>query len=1174
MAAVDQESIETGMDLMKWDKRQAGKLEQAASPEHELCLHPGEPVTLQYPGVCKDNHWSQLGFVSSNPYSADLRDWHSLVLDLELPAAGVLEVKAEVGLLVNKSPLPEEVEYASSRCLIAANGDSLATVVFPLAQFGDMKALSGKWKFVRSVRLTVLWPEDSGSKQPVLVRGIRFKRRPALHVTTPVLSRSAQAGGVAEYPILVSNCTGERQAVGTSIERYGWETMKVRVEPPVFVLEPREAREIIVRVEVPERVAPGGHEVQKLNFTPSGRGELAECLTLTTLRELPRPYIKLTEDGWEEVRRKVQTHDWARELLDIYEKRAEQWSVPGERTGDYLFQSHHAHEAENAAIAWKLTGRRELAEKALDFLRKVIDPAEGYPLTRKACHQELVHEGEFFKHTAVVYDLLAPSGWLTDEDRTNAETAFRLFMDLIDWALSVGGISNWTLAEMAGALYCSQALQDYERMNRFLYGIGGFTDHLSKGTLDDGWWYECSVGYNLMSAGLFSEIVQSCRPWGINLAETWVPAQYYGQVTPGGKPEKDGLCLDIWGPSRLNYRSITQIWDSLLPFADYRGVLFGINDSAESKLPGISPRGYLDARYDLAYYLYRKPEYADILLTCGLADRDLLYAVPDLAPSASKPYLSSAYADNAGAAVLRSRTEGREPEKQIQAVVKYGSHGGAHGHYDRVSLLSIMRYGRSFYNPENIWYSYHTFMYKFYVQTSITHNMVVVDRKQQDPVEGRRLLFHSGKLFQACAVENKARWSYPPYGGWRVDEDKTFAERTWNEARYMPIPENPPEYSTRTGFTEPVLQRRLTVVTDDYVVLFDYMAGEEVHEYDCLFHCKGLVGLEAQGEASPKKHTEQFDPDPLGSAQLITDCDWYELEAPVKARFRTGFGPGYANRANRTELNTEGPLNMDHYTVWPPQAELIIGNDPEFFLVDKRLEYEVRGDGKVLAEGKFGAWILGRDDLELPLEGVAVLELRVSTEEGTGEHGVRKSSEKTVFWGDPYVETKSGEILYLADLPLLTENTDPGNGTGVDYFGGPVKLAARRFDKAVPANPRDTEQAGIITLDLSGLEAARFVASIGGDYPLGDESARRKMLSARSTGKTARFITVIEPYEDKPAVASVEALSADELAVRLADGRVQVLRVTGMEGSGADMAVETVEYAADGAVVRKEQALA
>ena len=147
------------------------------------------------------------------------------------------------------------------------------------------------------------------------------------------------------------------------------------------------------------------------------------------------------------------------------------------------------------------------------------------------------------------------------------------------------------------------------------------------------------------------------------------------------------------------------------------------------------------------------------------------------------------------------------------------------GHIGRTVSSSLIRYGRSFYNPESIWYTYGTFMYKFYVQNSVTHNMVVVDLKLQDPGKGE-CFFHTGRLFQACAVENVARWSNPPYGGWRVKGDKTFAERTWNEGRYVPIPEQPPVYSARTGFTEPVLQRGLTVVMDDYVVLFDYAKGE------------------------------------------------------------------------------------------------------------------------------------------------------------------------------------------------------------------------------------------------------------------------------------------------------------------------------------------------------------
>lgn len=1139
------------IDLIEWDV------------QHE---HLNNNITFQYPGVQESNHWYLRGFEEKNDKSVDLRDWHSLEMEVALPEGGLLELKAEVGLLVNKSPLPEQIEFVSAQCLIAGQGRHSVTIL--LHQFDDKKSLSGKWKFVRSIRISGEWKTD-GSKESYKLLQIGLQRRQAVHISAPVRSIAVPAGGTARYDVTVYNCTSRQQPVRFNCEKYGWETMSVKLDPPFLVLESWESKMLQVSVDVPVKVAPGGHEKQKITAVPGGQGAAADVLELFTLRSLPHPFIKMIEPQWNEVREKVQSHEWAEELLAMYEQRADQWIVPDIHTGPYLFETHHSHEAENAAIVWKVTGRQELAEKAALFLRRLVDPARGYPAKGRASHQELVHEGELFKHAAVVYDLIYDSGLLSEEDHANVERTFRLFIELIDWALCKGGISNWTLAEMIGALYCSQSLQDYEWMTRFLYGTGGFTDHLSKGTLDDGWWYECSVGYNLMAAGLFSEVTQSCRPWGINLADMWVPAHYYDQVTPGAKPDIDGLCLDIWGPGRKNYRSITQLWDSLPPFADYRGVLFGINDSAESKLPGISPRGYMDARFDLAYYLYRKPEYADVLLTCELADRDLLYAVPGLMQSESKPYLSSAYADNAGVAVLRSQTEGRAPREQIQAVVKYGSHGGAHGHYDRVSLLSVMRYGKSFYNPESIWYHYHTFMYKFYVQNSITHNMVIVDQKLQDPVEGRRLLFHSGRLFQACAVENKARWSHPPYGGWRVNEVPTFAERTWNEGRYVLIPDDAPEYSKRTVFTEPVLQRRMTVVTDDYVVLFDYLNGEEEHTYDCLFHSKGLIALEADNKQH-KGHTEQWNPDPLGSAQFITDCDWYEMSGTVKARYETGFGPGYDNRANRTAFNEDGPLKIDHYTVWPPRVTMIVGTDPEYFPVQKQLKYMVMGDGRALGESKFGAWILGRDDLDVSVEGIKILELRVQTDDVMNELGVLNKSEKTIFWGDPYILTADGDIKFLADLPLRYDNIDQGYGIGMDYEGGPVKLAGKRFDRAVPANPADTEQEGVITVDLSGLNAVRFVSSIGGDFPLGDETYRRRMISARAVGKSARFVSVIETYEHTSRIISVSAASADEISMELSDGRMQIIKLAGFEGEGEAISLHIRELGADGRTIREE----
>jgi len=1152
------------LDLFGWEI----KGDRTGDADGELAVIPRKSISFQYPGVVSSNNWTMHGFVPINEYSADLRDWYGVELELDLPPLiEGIQLSVEIGFVVNKGPLPEVEEYATAKRLIV--GEGITRVVIPFAQFDDLKSQTKRWRFVRSVHIGVEGSFEAIERR-IKLTSAQFIRRQAVWMQCAVLSKAVDAGTSAIYEVVVRNVTDSPLGIKLIHERQGWEEMSVSILPDRMVLQPFEQRNLLVEVEVTGRIAPGGYEKQCIYAVDGARGDKPEALELTTVRRMPHPYILMTESEWHSVKRKIADKEWASELLESYVTRAERWIVPEVHIGEYMFITEHSHEARNAAIAWKLTGCESFAAKAVTLIRQVVDPVTGYPVRRRVSHQELVHEGELFKHLAIAYDLLYDCGLFTDDDHRHIEISFRLFMDLINWELCGGSISNWTLAELAGAAYCSQALQDRERMHRFIYGAGGCLEHLAKGTMDDGWWYECSIGYNLMAAGLFSEITQSCRPWGINLAEAWVPASYYKQVSSGEKPAIDGLCLDIWGPSRRNYRSISQLWDSLIPFADYRGVLFGINDSTEMKLFGVSHVGSLDPRYDLAYYHYRKPEYIHVLKNSDISNRDLLYAPDELPEYGGEAYLSSAYADNAGIAVLRSHKAGRQPREQLQAAVKYGSHGGAHGHYDRVSLLSIMRYGRSFYNPESIWYSYRYFMYKFFVQNSITHNMVIVDLKQQDPSEGKRQLFHTGQLFQACAVENEARWCNPPYGGWLVKGDKTLQERSWNEGRYVPVPEHSPLYTSRTDYTESILQRRVTIVADDYIILFDYMRGEHSHTYDCLFHVKGLKEITAASKVY-REHTEQLSDDPLGSAQFITDCAWYEIEGPARTSFEMTFGEGSDNEGNRTLYNEDGVLRMDVHTLWPPAFELITGTDPEYFKVEKQLWYEVNGDGRSLASGQFGAWVLGRDDVDISVEGVQTLELHVRIEEVIDENEFITKTEKTIFWGDPHFVTAEGKILYVADLPYQCDNVDAGYGVGKDYRGGPVKLRGRIFERAVPGNPDDISQKALITLDLTGLNVIRFVSSIGGDYPLGDEAARRKLLSARTKGEQARFISIVEPYETERMIVKAEAIGPNVVLVELRDGRKQQIEVSNMEGYGEEVKIVMTELNAEDQVIRKEE---
>jgi peptidoglycan hydrolase-like protein with peptidoglycan-binding domain len=548
----------------------------------------------------------------------------------------------------------------------------------------------------------------------------------------------------------------------------------------------------------------------------------------------------------------------------------------------------------------------------------------------------------------------------------------------------------------------------------------------------------------------------------------------------------------------------------------------------------------------------------------------LLYGVPELPMNPPENFRKNGFADNVGLVMLRSQTTNRPVSDQIQAVLHYGTHGWAHGHFDRTDLLSLMRNGRSFWNPESVFWVYEPFMYKFYCQCSVNHNMVVVDEKMQEANPGERLLFHSGDAMQATVVQTDTRWSNPPYGGMVYDyvPVKTFAEKCWREGRSVPIPTNAPPYGAISGYSEKILQRRAMIVTDDYIVLADWVKGTNVHTFESLFQMKDFQGLEAP-EKKFLRHDAQWDADPVGSAQFVTDCNWYSVAAPAVSRFQMRFGPGADNEGSRTVGNEDGVLKTDVHSLWPPRQEIMIGTAPEFFPVEKRLFYTVRGDGKILADGKFGAWILGSADVDVSVEGLKQLELETRTE---------LSKQPTLFWANARIVTKDGKEIPLGGLPVKFENIEQPKEAGKDYFGGPIKIVGNEYQSATPAQPVTNGVNGLVRVDLSGVGAVRFKATLGGDFPLGDETQRRKVYAIRATADggvaatEARFLTVIEPYEDQPMVKSAVAMSADSLRVELADGRVQEISLKNFDGSGADIEISLVETK-DGQRVREESAV-
>jgi hypothetical protein len=115
------------------------------------------------------------------------------------------------------------------------------------------------------------------------------------------------------------------------------------------------------------------------------------------------------------------------------------------------------------------------------------------------------------------------------------------------------------------------------------------------------------------------------------------------------------------------------------------------------------------------------------------------------------------------------------------------------------------------------------------------------------------------------------------------------------------------------------------------------------------------------------------------------------------------------------------------------------------------------------------------------------------------------------------------------------------------------------YAQATPAEPQDAKASGIAHVDLSGIQAVRFKATLGGAYPLGDAGQLHKVYGIRSEGTEARFLTLIEPYDKQSVVKTARALDANKFQVELTDGRVQELTIANMEGAGNDISVNLKE---------------
>ena len=369
-------------------------------------------------------------------------------------------------------------------------------------------------------------------------------------------------------------------------------------------------------------------------------------------------------------------------------------------------------------------------------------------------------------------------------------------------------------------------------------------------------------------------------------------------------------------------------------------------------------------------------------------------------------------------------------------------------------------------------------------------------------------------------------------------------------------------------------------LTDDYLVLFDRLEGKEEHRFTSLLQLKGFRGIEG---AYPARHTEQLSENIRSDGQFITDVNWYRAEAGTKASFEQIFtedDAGELLRGDRTNHNIPGKLYTDVYTAWPPETTQFVGRVAVYdgwpasgngYTIP--LAYRVEGDGRVLREGSFNGWILGRGEIDEDISGLRELKLFLKQGESHDELGKPVKTPQGCFWGEILLEMDDGSAVNIGELlkekehdarsetgdcpkdsldcemVLSLENVDMGEGVGRDYRGGRVTIIGTEYPSAIPASPVNHDRESVITICLPQ-GAARLKACVGVDAFAGDEDARRKTYGVQTTGSRASFITVIEPYEakEKRVIDRVEAIDEHTVLIRRADGQSETVIFDEAEG--------------------------
>lgn len=356
-------------------------------------------------------------------------------------------------------------------------------------------------------------------------------------------------------------------------------------------------------------------------------------------------------------------------------------------------------------VAYQVTGNVSYAEKAGEILLAYANRYLSYPL-HTTRGEEKIGGGRIGPQTLDESTWLIPicQGadliWseLSEDDRDTIAQKMLLPAAkevILPHRMGVHNIQCWknSAVGLVGFL-----LGDEELINEAIHNPDrGYWKQMREGVLPDGIWWEGAWGYHFYTLSALWSLTEAARSCGIDL---------YGE-------------------------ELKSLFDGPIRFAMPDLRLPAFNDSGEVALKGRA------SIYELAYARYGDPRYVSLIATSDRrSDFALNFGVGELPPAPSAQCKSVNY-PNSGYAILAQG----EGEQATWFCMKYGPHGGGHGHPDKLNFVLYSR--GQIIAPDPGTARYGVPIQGGWYRTTLAHNTLVVDEDSQKRAEGKCLAFGS-----------------------------------------------------------------------------------------------------------------------------------------------------------------------------------------------------------------------------------------------------------------------------------------------------------------------------------------------------------------------------------------------------------------------------------------------